>query len=915
MKKILFIALVLVATLYNVNTQAQQRGGGNIGVDRPIEPDHPGDPGTPIPDPNPDDKVPDEFTGGGVKGSGGSIGGISGGLNNSSNDCECDVNDISFEFTTNPSINTLLLNQQLTRAAWNKEYNKWFDRQKTDVMKPAIEKLFNQKFFSFDAAKQALFIKAEKNIYPAAAYPVKVKYNREKNTLTPKNKTYLKELKALHFRENEIKNGSVNNSFYPDFKIGSTPLKNIRDVHTIQNLRNTIIRNFEPNEARLHIVSDVINMLYNNMGDTPVYNSYLLSKKQNFYNKTKDNMDKVDFLQYFVFGEMYRNLPAPIASSATFQSLASKFADQTQNAQSIEKYALERRTGGLSVFDKDYWKKILEGYKTSNPFYIFNPQQYTKDLAHLTFQAQNEHRSQKARALNVKLKSTSIGSGIGVDDITRSLNITDPDQRTWLNASPQRAYHFKAAIQRYKIALSNLEYGNTPGGGLNLGGSSSSLIVQSDSPDYIKDVIKAGGLVVKMMREVGITNEQQKRFLYDNSHEANQIVKFVNDNKVSGSIPSDVKDFVKQITDIVKNTYLKDKAKHFVNGQLELEKETRNIPWRASSGTLEGNPHLKFTHVYHDHARTQSYFKMTDGSVIVASGIEKKVSNSGDLIDKYRDNSNMPMNERFYYIKLANGEPWSEMLFNPSNLGGELEDLFKLAGVELGKSLGRYVIPIEDVKILIDGRDFDGQQIARWKAAGSLLLEVAQIGKVAVVTKKVFVIVNKVASTSKTWGAVSQAGGKIIAFGLKKSGEAANVLKNARKIAGKAIGHGVEIKGKWLKGSHGNAGFFPKEIADKMRNKTYSSFDSFRIDFWKNVGNSPNLANQFSSSNISRMKSGLAPKVASSQQIKGQTSYVLHHKTPINRGGAVYDVDNLVIVTPKYHKEILLPEYHYGYGY
>ncbi|CAL2107151.1 conserved exported hypothetical protein [Tenacibaculum sp. 190524A02b] len=867
MKRILFIALVLVATLYNVNIQAQQRGGGNIGVDRPIEPDHPGGPGTPIPDPNPDDKVPDEFTGGGVKGSGGSIGGISGGLNNSSNDCECDVNDISFEFTTNLSINTLLLNQQLTRAAWNKEYNKWFDRQKTDVMKPAIEKLFNQNFFSFDAAKQVLFIKSEEKVYPAESYPVKVKYNREKNTLAPKNKTYLKELKALHFRENEIKNGSVNNSFYPDFKIGSTPLKNIRDVHTIQNLRNTIIRNFEPNEARLHIVSDVINMLYNKMGDTPEYNSYLLSKKKNYYNKTKDNMDKVDFLQYFVYRELL-NRSAPLSGGDTYHSLASKFADQTQNAQSIEKYALEHRTGGLSVFHKEYWKKILEGYRTSNPIYVFNPQQYTKDLAHLTFQAQNEHRSQKAKALNTRLKSTSIGSGIGVDDITRSLNITDPDQRTWLNASPQRAYHFKAAIQRYKIALSNLEYGNTPGGGLNLGGSSSSLIVQSDSPDYIKDVIKAGGLVVKMMREVGITNEQQKRFLYDNSHEANQIVKFVNDNKVSGSIPSDVKDFVKQITDIVKNTHLKDKAKHFVNGQLELEKETRNIPWRASSGTLEGNPHLKFTHVHH--AGTRSYFKMTDGSIIAASSEEQELTKSGNLKDAYPYESTGG-EFRFYYIKLANGEPWSEMLFNPSNLGGELEDLFKLAGVELGKSLGRYVIPIEDVKILIDGRDFDGQQVARWKAAGSLLLEVAQIGKVAVVTKKVFVAVTKVAVKSKAWGiVVLKANGKATNLTYKVVGGVVN-FGNRSKLAdiiGTVAGHEAHHLIPWAKrtqeviqkaaraGFHMNAKVngislkkFSKLTGDGLHGNhpAYDKFVQKRIDDFINKTNNltPEIAKDF----------------------------------------------------------------------
>lgn len=63
------------------------------------------------------------------------------------------------------------------------------------------------------------------------------------------------------------------------------------------------------------------------------------------------------------------------------------------------------------------------------------------------------------------------------------------------------------------------------------------------------------------------------------------------------------------------------------------------------------------------------------------------------------------------------------------------------------------------------------------------------------------------------------------------------------------------------------------------------------------------------------MQSGLAPIAVEEQWLGTQKSYVLHHKTPINKGGAVYDVDNLYIVTPKYHKEILDPAYHFGYGY
>ncbi|WP_407668642.1 hypothetical protein [Paraburkholderia xenovorans] len=37
----------------------------------------------------------------------------------------------------------------------------------------------------------------------------------------------------------------------------------------------------------------------------------------------------------------------------------------------------------------------------------------------------------------------------------------------------------------------------------------------------------------------------------------------------------------------------------------------------------------------------------------------------------------------------------------------------------------------------------------------------------------------------------------------------------------------------------------------------------------------------------------------------------MHHIEPIQHGGRVYDTDNLLIVTPRYHAEILDSSYHY----
>lgn len=148
-----------------------------------------------------------------------------------------------------------------------------------------------------------------------------------------------------------------------------------------------------------------------------------------------------------------------------------------------------------------------------------------------------------------------------------------------------------------------------------------------------------------------------------------------------------------------------------------------------------------------------------------------------------------------------------------------------------------------------------------------------------------------------------------------RSGEALSSLAAARNLPGIAAGNGKNITGKWLRGTDGNAGKFPKSVADQMKGKNYQNFNKFREDFWKNVADDPHLANQFSEGNKALMKSGKAPKVKNTQNVGGQNTYQLHHNTPINQGGDVYNFDNLTIVTPRYHKEILSPSYHKGYGY
>lgn len=140
---------------------------------------------------------------------------------------------------------------------------------------------------------------------------------------------------------------------------------------------------------------------------------------------------------------------------------------------------------------------------------------------------------------------------------------------------------------------------------------------------------------------------------------------------------------------------------------------------------------------------------------------------------------------------------------------------------------------------------------------------------------------------------------------------AARSAKDLRNSPGTATGGETlpEVEGDWLRGTHGNAGRIPKQVADRLRGQSFKSFDEFRAKFWETVADTPELASQFR--NVNTMREGYAPFAPQSQQLGGQMRYILHHRVPIQHGGGVYDLENLMVVTPRYHKEVLASDYHY----
>lgn len=125
---------------------------------------------------------------------------------------------------------------------------------------------------------------------------------------------------------------------------------------------------------------------------------------------------------------------------------------------------------------------------------------------------------------------------------------------------------------------------------------------------------------------------------------------------------------------------------------------------------------------------------------------------------------------------------------------------------------------------------------------------------------------------------------------------------SVRGAPGVVTGVGQDVTGIWLTGAGVGLGSpVPTRIADQLRGREFSSFDSFRKAFWKAVAADPELSRQFNEDNLDRIRSGYAPTARDKDTVGKRSTFELHHVERIVDGGAVYDVDNLRANTPRNH--------------
>ena len=128
---------------------------------------------------------------------------------------------------------------------------------------------------------------------------------------------------------------------------------------------------------------------------------------------------------------------------------------------------------------------------------------------------------------------------------------------------------------------------------------------------------------------------------------------------------------------------------------------------------------------------------------------------------------------------------------------------------------------------------------------------------------------------------------------------------SVRNQPGVVTGIGEDVPGEWL--DHVRAGLgapIPTSIADSLRGREFSSFNSFRRAFWVAVSRDPSLAGQFSEDSLSRMQEGKAPRARDGDMVGKRQTHDIHHVEQFSEGGEVYNVDNLRVNTPKNHIDV-----------
>ncbi|WP_299110205.1 hypothetical protein, partial [uncultured Tenacibaculum sp.] len=424
------------------------------------------------------------------------------------------------------SFDTAVYNESLIRLAAKREANVWYNKQ-TGIIKKFLENKYRKQFSSYNEAKDHAFLEHERKNRSNYVTPVINSKRSDRNIRSFKTKTNLKGLKALKIREAEIRNGIINYPIYPNYEVNGVPLKDIKDINTLNNAYSNLLGQFIDNKWR-EFESDYITKIFGASFD----NSVLKTKNSIYHSLNK--WDRLDFMQFYIYYDQLVNRPTPILMNPQEAKLFEKYLNKINSITSVyvTNYVNANKNNDVSLFHVDHWKIIWK-------------RDYGNSLFHINT-AKNKHKELKEKELNRLINTTSIHATTTIDKLVSLLRITNLDELQWLNDHPHKGDEFD---KRYSNAkLRDVNNPQDPSGGKIL------------PPDYYEQLaissirieLANGAVIGGLIRGLGLENITQKNWLYKNNDKAEvkELIKYVNQNKVNGIINEEAKTIAHEAIDI-----------------------------------------------------------------------------------------------------------------------------------------------------------------------------------------------------------------------------------------------------------------------------------------------------------------------------------------------------------------------------
>jgi uncharacterized membrane protein YgcG/DNA-directed RNA polymerase subunit H (RpoH/RPB5) len=228
--------------------------------------------------------------------------------------------------------------------------------------------------------------------------------------------------------------------------------------------------------------------------------------------------------------------------------------------------------------------------------------------------------------------------------------------------------------------------------------------------------------------------------------------------------------------------------------------------WKANPGILLNRPSLAYSHTALVSGGVM--YRLNNGLILYQSNSPRFIN--GEFKSNLRFSPEASIDDSFYYINnpAEGNNTWYEFKLPPPEfVNADVSFLFN-GFLDVTKMLGRYVLPVEDIIILIDGKDLDGETASRLQAGIFLVIGI-------VPGSKVVKPISKLVKGEKAWEIIVKIAGK---DALKSSDEIFALLKTESNTAffwsGNTLGVGGET--------------FAKEFAQKNGGQTLEALLEFR---------------------------------------------------------------------------------------